>query len=269
MSDELQHYGILGMKWGVRRTPEQLGHKPRTSTEKWKYKQLSKIDKLYEKSYRKLDKAYKEDPVDPSIMKYKKQLENQQAKDRAQIENMSFVDVEKARGIEREEAATKRKETIKNVGGAAMWSAKMALIGVRLGGTVAMLNVLSDAGRTAMDYLSSPEGQEFIKSGAKIITDFGNGELTALNVAKQFVGLNLKDSHLDKTLSQIDVESVMPGANYMKPSTVNAAIKDATSSFGASVIDNMVSSPTSQMATSVRDVNDELERLDKIITKYS
>lgn len=26
---ELQHYGIKGMKWGVRRTPEQLGHRER------------------------------------------------------------------------------------------------------------------------------------------------------------------------------------------------------------------------------------------------
>lgn len=30
MNDYLMHYGIKGMKWGVRRTPEQLGHVART-----------------------------------------------------------------------------------------------------------------------------------------------------------------------------------------------------------------------------------------------
>ena len=28
LGDLLQHYGVKGQKWGVRRTPEQLGHKP-------------------------------------------------------------------------------------------------------------------------------------------------------------------------------------------------------------------------------------------------
>ena len=34
MSTELTHYGILGMKWGVRRTPEELGHKTKEKRKK-------------------------------------------------------------------------------------------------------------------------------------------------------------------------------------------------------------------------------------------
>ena len=30
--DHLAHHGIKGQKWGVRRTPEQLGHKPKKSS---------------------------------------------------------------------------------------------------------------------------------------------------------------------------------------------------------------------------------------------
>lgn len=34
MENELKHYGVIGMKWGVRRTPAQLGHRPKDAVKK-------------------------------------------------------------------------------------------------------------------------------------------------------------------------------------------------------------------------------------------
>lgn len=43
MNNELRHYGIKGMKWGVRRTPEQLGHKPKRTSKKQRRAEMSKM----------------------------------------------------------------------------------------------------------------------------------------------------------------------------------------------------------------------------------
>lgn len=50
MNEYLEHHGIEGQKWGIRRTPEQLGHKIASGTKK----QLALLAKQSAISIRKL-----------------------------------------------------------------------------------------------------------------------------------------------------------------------------------------------------------------------
>ena len=65
---ELAHYGILGMKWGVRRTPAQLGHLTKKDN-KWVKKNTEKItEKARKKSSKELMKYANELMKDPNAV---------------------------------------------------------------------------------------------------------------------------------------------------------------------------------------------------------
>lgn len=92
-SEYIEHYGVLGMKWGVHKTPERLSN--------IKEKQIKKADKYWgkkiETSAKKLKKAEEKGKI-KSIKKYSNKLNsesNSYLRERDYINKMNWDDISK------------------------------------------------------------------------------------------------------------------------------------------------------------------------------
>lgn len=92
---ELEHYGILGMKWGVRRTPEQLGHKTKAAKEREHYKKF--VDSRYDYSMSSVSKAIKKYPDTKSFRAEKNQAERYKKEELSKLNQMNDDELEAQR----------------------------------------------------------------------------------------------------------------------------------------------------------------------------
>lgn len=93
MDDELMHHGVKGMKWGVRRSPEQLGHKTSSGTGKRKSSKSSgSITKAFKKTGKKVSSLYSKNKASRQAKKTAK-AEAEKANRKKSISEMSDAEL--------------------------------------------------------------------------------------------------------------------------------------------------------------------------------
>ena len=117
--DELYHYGVKGMKWGVRRTPAQLGHDTRSERSKQK-----SADKA-ERKRRKTDLKNRRTMSDADI---KKRIER--LKLEAEYKKLTEADIAPGRRFVKDIMSSSSKSYLTNAAkGTMAYAVKAAMTG--------------------------------------------------------------------------------------------------------------------------------------------
>lgn len=156
LTDSLEHYGVKGMKWGVRKQKDPIS--------KYKNKQRKKISKTYDKAIQTAKKLSELYPNDKSIKENIRNLSSAYKKDMKKIDDMSYYDVMNAKREDAAIAKQKRDAVVKTVQSNVLWAGKMGLLGVRAYGTFKAVEILGTAGGTAIAYLQSEAGRDLVNA---------------------------------------------------------------------------------------------------------
>lgn len=175
----LEHYGVKGMRWGVRKQ-DPIG--------KYKNKQRKKIEKTYAKATANAKKLLEMYPDDKSLQNEVKSLKSLYKKDMKRIDDMTYHDVMKAKREESAVAKEKRDKVIQSVQRNALWAGKMGLLGVRAYGTFKAVEILGTTGGLAITYLRSDAGQDLINSVVKKASSYVN---VGDSFVKTFTGMDV------------------------------------------------------------------------------
>lgn len=154
--DSLEHYGVKGMKWGVRKQKDPIS--------KYKNKQRKKVNKVYDKAIKSAKKLSELYPDDKSIKQNIKNLTSTYKQDMKKIDDMTYYDVMNAKKADAAVAKQKRDAVVKSVQSNVLWAGKMGLLGIRAYGTFKTVEILGTAGGTAIAYLQSEAGRDLVNA---------------------------------------------------------------------------------------------------------